>query len=349
MVSSTKPASFSVSVWMATCTSCSSATASAVSIAAGVVPQSSCSLRPTAPASTCSRSGPGAEALPLPSRPRLTGNSSIASSIRWMFHTPGVHVVAAVPVAGPVPPPSSVVSPALIASVTICGQMKWMCVSSPPGVTILPSPAMTSVPAPTTMPLVTPAMIARGRAIEVGVLPARQSQGHCGAFCRGIREAGSGRGWPGLGTGDSAPAVEALQSLLLGPAGGEAVQAVDLARARQLDQRHALGVAGLEPHGGARRHVQPHAEHLGAIEPQRAVHLEEVEVRADLDRPVPRVLDGQLEGPPSDVRLDVAALEQVLPWNHRGLLGLGIGPISSGEQRRGRRRRSRASSRPDGR
>ena len=159
MVSSTKPASFSVSVWMATCTSCSSATASAVSIAAGVVPQSSCSLRPTAPASTCSRSGPGAEALPLPSRPRLTGNSSIASSIRWMFHTPGVHVVAAVPVAGPVPPPSSVVSPALIASVTICGQMKWMCVSSPPGVTIFPSPAMTSVPAPTTMPLVTPAMM----------------------------------------------------------------------------------------------------------------------------------------------------------------------------------------------
>src|SRR5207245_456813 len=34
MVSSTKPASFSVSVWIATCTSCSSATARAVSSAA---------------------------------------------------------------------------------------------------------------------------------------------------------------------------------------------------------------------------------------------------------------------------------------------------------------------------
>ena len=121
--SSTNPASFSVSVWMATCTSYSSATESAQSIAAGVVPQSSCSLSPMTPAAICSRSGSGAEALPLPRRPMLTGNSSAASSIRWMFHSPGVHVVAAVPVAGPVPPPTSVVSPALIASFTICGQI----------------------------------------------------------------------------------------------------------------------------------------------------------------------------------------------------------------------------------
>ena len=73
-----------------------------------------------------------------------------------MFHSPGVHVVAFVPVAGPVPPPISVVSPALIASPTSWGQMKWMCVSSPPAVTIFPSPAMTSVDAPITMPGVTP-------------------------------------------------------------------------------------------------------------------------------------------------------------------------------------------------
>ena len=31
-----------------------------------------------------------------------------------MFHAPGVHVVALVPVAGPVPPPISVVMPALM-------------------------------------------------------------------------------------------------------------------------------------------------------------------------------------------------------------------------------------------
>ncbi|OGL04116.1 MAG: hypothetical protein A3E31_00390 [Candidatus Rokubacteria bacterium RIFCSPHIGHO2_12_FULL_73_22] len=69
-----------------------------------------------------------------------------------------MHVVALVPVAGPVPPPTIVVRPALMASVTSCGQMKWMWASRPPGVTIRPSAAMTSVPAPTTMPAVTPAM-----------------------------------------------------------------------------------------------------------------------------------------------------------------------------------------------
>ena len=110
------------------------------------------------PAAICSRSGSGAEALPLPRKPRLTGNASAASSMRWMFHSPGVHVVAAVPVAGPVPPPTSVVSPALMASVTSCGQMKWMWLSRPPAVTIRPSPAITSVAAPTIMPGVTPAM-----------------------------------------------------------------------------------------------------------------------------------------------------------------------------------------------
>ena len=47
-----------------------------------------------APAAICSRSGSGAEALPLPRKPRLTGNASAASSMRWMFHAPGVHVVA---------------------------------------------------------------------------------------------------------------------------------------------------------------------------------------------------------------------------------------------------------------
>jgi hypothetical protein len=75
-----------------------------------------------------------------------------------MFHSPGAHVVAFVPVAGPVPPPSNVVRPALIASLTSCGQMKWMCESSPPAVMIRPSPAITSVDAPTTMPGDTPAI-----------------------------------------------------------------------------------------------------------------------------------------------------------------------------------------------
>ena len=56
-----------------TCTSSSSATPRQVSMAAGVVPQSSWSFRPMAPAKTCSRSGSGVPQLPLPRKPRFIG------------------------------------------------------------------------------------------------------------------------------------------------------------------------------------------------------------------------------------------------------------------------------------
>ena len=62
-----------------------------------------------------------------------------------MFQAPGVHVVAFVPVAGPVPPPMKVVTPDASASNACCGQMKWMCASMPPAVTMSPSPAIASV------------------------------------------------------------------------------------------------------------------------------------------------------------------------------------------------------------
>ena len=53
----------------------------------------------------------GNEEFPLPIKPKFSGNCSAASYIRRMFHAPGVHVVAFVPVAGPVPPPIKVVTP----------------------------------------------------------------------------------------------------------------------------------------------------------------------------------------------------------------------------------------------
>ena len=80
-------------------------------MAAGVVPQSSCSFRPQAPAAICSSSGAAVEALPLPRKPKLIGQASAAWSIRARFQAPGVQVVAFVPVAGPVPPPIRVVMP----------------------------------------------------------------------------------------------------------------------------------------------------------------------------------------------------------------------------------------------
>jgi hypothetical protein len=65
-----------------------------------------------------------------------------------MCQGPGVQVVALVPAAGPVPPPIIVVTPEVNASSICCGHMKWMCVSIPPAVRIIPSPAMISVAAP---------------------------------------------------------------------------------------------------------------------------------------------------------------------------------------------------------
>ena len=110
-VSSTKPASFSVSVWIATCTPEASATRRQASIAAGVVPQSSCSLKPPAPPRSCSHIDSSRTVLPLPSSSTLTGHGSIASSIRARCQAFGVTVVALVPSAGPVPPPMIVVMP----------------------------------------------------------------------------------------------------------------------------------------------------------------------------------------------------------------------------------------------
>ncbi|OWK20254.1 hypothetical protein AJ88_32140 [Mesorhizobium amorphae CCBAU 01583] len=153
-VFSTNPDSLSVSVWIITCTSWSSATDRQQSMAAGVVPQSSCSFSEQAPASTISSRAAGSEALPLPDRPMFIGKASKDWIMRAMCHGPGVQVVARVPCAGPVPPPSMVVMPLISASSICCGQMKWICASKPPAVSILPSPAMISVPGP--MMMVTP-------------------------------------------------------------------------------------------------------------------------------------------------------------------------------------------------
>src|SRR5690606_24701185 len=74
---------------MATCVSVRSATSRQVSMACGVVPQSSCSFRPSAPAWICSSSGAGSLALPLPSRPIFIANASVAPSMAWICHGPG--------------------------------------------------------------------------------------------------------------------------------------------------------------------------------------------------------------------------------------------------------------------
>mmetsp|Transcript_39931 Transcript_39931/g.118455 ORF Transcript_39931/g.118455 Transcript_39931/m.118455 type:complete len:229 (+) Transcript_39931:1323-2009(+) len=157
--SSTNPDSLSVSVWMVACTSCSSQKVRQVSIAAGVVPQSSCSLKPAAPAWITSSIPCGSDVFPLPEKPKLSGSESVARSIVSTWLGAGVQVVAQVPAAGPVPPPYIVVMPDAIASSAICGQIQCTCVSMAPAVTIIFSPAMASVVTPVVMPGVTPSIV----------------------------------------------------------------------------------------------------------------------------------------------------------------------------------------------
>ena len=75
MVSSQKPNSFSVSVWMWTEKSLRSAAMSEPLSTAGEAPKSSWILTPSAPAATVSSAAPGSE-HPRPRKPKLSGNSS---------------------------------------------------------------------------------------------------------------------------------------------------------------------------------------------------------------------------------------------------------------------------------
>ena len=68
----------------------------------------------------------------------------------------------------------------------------------------------------------------------------------------------------------------------------------------------ALRLPRLEADGGAGRNVEPHAEGFAAIEFERLVDLEEVEVAADLHRPVAGIEHGQRCLRPAGVELDVA-------------------------------------------
>ena len=84
-VCSTNPDSFNVSVWIITCTSIASATLRQVSIAAGVVPQSSCSFNAQAPAFICSSSGIGSAALPFPAKAKFIAKLSNVSFIHSCY------------------------------------------------------------------------------------------------------------------------------------------------------------------------------------------------------------------------------------------------------------------------
>jgi hypothetical protein len=86
------------------------------------------------------------------------------------MQAPGVQVVALVPVAGPVPPPSMVVMPDEIASSICWGAIRWMWESMPPAVRIMPSPARISVPPPISSKGSTPSMTSALPALPMALM-----------------------------------------------------------------------------------------------------------------------------------------------------------------------------------
>src|SRR5437868_14347218 len=86
------------------------------------------------------------------------------------------------------------------------------------------------------------------------------------------------------------------ESMASQPAHDVAAEAVDRALAGERDELHIAGLAGLEADGGAGGDVEAHAARFLAVEFQRGIGLEEMVVRADLDRAVAGVGDRERHG-----------------------------------------------------
>src|SRR5271157_6302075 len=85
----------------------------------------------------------------------------------------------------------------------------------------------------------------------------------------------------------------------------QAVETVDLALAREIDELNLLDIARLEPDGRAREEIETPAVGFLAIEDEGPVDLEEVEMRADLDRSITRIGDLELHRGAAGVDLEV--------------------------------------------
>src|SRR5207249_2618784 len=96
----------------------------------------------------------------------------------------------------------------------------------------------------------------------------------------------------------------------------QAAAAVHAALSAESNQANRLDLAWLDTDGGAGGQIEAHAIGGSAIEDQRSVHLEKVEVRADLDRPIAGVVHFQRDGGPARIQLNRRIIEQIFARNH---------------------------------
>jgi hypothetical protein len=83
--------------------------------------------------------------------------------------------------------------------------------------------------------------------------------------------------------------------------------AIEQARATQRHQIDFFRFARLEAHGSPGRDIEAHAIGQRAIEEQRPIDLEEMEMAADLDRPIAGMAHEQTRRGASHIRLDITS------------------------------------------
>jgi hypothetical protein len=93
-------------------------------------------------------------------------------------------------------------------------------------------------------------------------------------------------------------------------------KSVDDAIARQGDQADRARLPRLESHRGARGDIETVATGLLAIEVERRIRLEEVIVRADLNRSVTGIAHDDLDARATGIELDVAVFDQHFARDH---------------------------------
>src|SRR5216683_2099581 len=94
------------------------------------------------------------------------------------------------------------------------------------------------------------------------------------------------------------------------------VEAVHDSRAAVSDEAHLARLARLEAHRGAGGDVEAEAPRLVALEAERRVGLEEMVMRAHLDRPVASIGDLKLDGRTARVQFDLARLGDDFAGDH---------------------------------
>src|SRR4029077_807164 len=109
----------------------------------------------------------------------------------------------------------------------------------------------------------------------------------------------------------------------------EPINPIGHAIAADRDQCHPLVFARLKPHRGSSRNLQPKPIGSLTIKSQRAIRLEEMTMRPDLNRPITGIGDDKLNRPTAIERNNVAFPKDDFTRNNSGSLNQSLFGITT--------------------